>query len=150
MRWRADKLTALTTRIHQAVKQECPNCLVFLSPNPAEFAYSTSLQDWPDWVQRGIVDEVVVQVYRPRSEQMTAVLSSQSLQQARGKVPVSIGIYTGPFLNPKSLSEVKKQVEVSRRMGYSGVSFFCWETTLWFFKADSEEKTEKMYRSLFP
>jgi uncharacterized lipoprotein YddW (UPF0748 family) len=150
MRWRADKLTALMTGIHRAVKQECPSCLVSLSPNPAEFAYNTSLQDWPDWVQRGIVDEVVVQVYRPQSTEMASVLSSQSLQQARRKVPVSIGIYTGPFLKPKSLPEVKKQVEVSRSMGYSGVSFFCWETTLWFFKPDSEEKTEKMYRSLFP
>jgi uncharacterized lipoprotein YddW (UPF0748 family) len=150
MRWRADKLTTLMTRIHRAVKQECPSCLVSLSPNPAEFAYSTSLQDWPDWVQRGIVDEVVVQVYRPRSTEMAAVLSSQSLQQARRKVSVSIGIYTGPFLKPKPLPEVKKQVEVSRSMGYSGISFFCWETTLWFFKSDSEEKTEKMYRSLFP
>jgi uncharacterized lipoprotein YddW (UPF0748 family) len=150
MRWRADKLTTLMTRIHRAVKQECPNCLVSLSPNPAEFAYSTSLQDWPDWVQRGIVDEVVVQVYRLRSTDMAAVLSSQSLQQARQKVPVSIGIYTGPFFGAKPLPEVKKQVEMSRSMGYSGISFFCWETTLWFFKPDSEEKTEKMYRSLFP
>jgi uncharacterized lipoprotein YddW (UPF0748 family) len=150
MRWRADKLTTLMTRIHRAVKQECPSCLVSLSPNPAEFAYSTSLQDWPDWVQRGIVDEVVVQIYRPRSAQMPAALSSRSLKQARQKVPVSIGIYTGPFFGAKSLPEVKKQVEVVRSMGYSGISFFCWETTLWFFKPDSEEKTERMYRSLFP
>jgi uncharacterized lipoprotein YddW (UPF0748 family) len=150
MRWRADKLTALMTKIHRAVKQECPSCLVSLSPNPAEFAYNTSLQDWPDWVQRGIVDEVVVQVYRSQSMEMAAVLSSQSLKHARQKVHVSIGIYTGPFLKPKSLPEIKKQVELVRSMGYRGVLFFCWETTLWFFKPDSEEKTEKMYRSLFP
>jgi uncharacterized lipoprotein YddW (UPF0748 family) len=150
MRWRANKLTVLMTKIHRAVKQECPHCLVSLSPNVAEYAYNTSLQDWPDWVQRGIVDEVVVQIYRPRSAQMPAFLENRSLKQARRKVPVSVGIYTGPFFGAKSLPEVKKQVEVVRSFGYSGVSFFCWETTLWLFKPDSENKTEKMYSTLFP
>jgi uncharacterized lipoprotein YddW (UPF0748 family) len=149
MRWRADKLTTLMARLHQAVKQECPRCVVSLSPNAAEFAYSTSLQDWPSWVQRGIVDEIVVQIYRPKAAEMRPFLESSALKKAKRKVPVIVGIYTGPALGAKPLAEVKKQVELSRSMGYSGVSFFCWETTLWLFKPASEEQTDAMYRSLF-
>jgi len=39
MRWRANKITLLMTKIFQAVKTCRPNCLVTIAPNPQNFAY---------------------------------------------------------------------------------------------------------------
>ncbi|MEM1256361.1 MAG: family 10 glycosylhydrolase, partial [Cyanobacteria bacterium P01_H01_bin.21] len=62
--WRAYGITSLLTDITQAVKQVRPEVVISVSPNPPGFAYRNYLQDWIQWVNLGIVDEVVVQLYR--------------------------------------------------------------------------------------
>lgn len=100
MRWRANKITDFMQRVFQAVKSIKPNCLVSLSPNPYYFAYSAYLQDWLAWVQRGLVDELICQVYRNDLKAFQAELAQPALQIARRQIPVSIGILTGSWRQP--------------------------------------------------
>ena len=65
MRWRADKITAFMTQLNQTVKQSKPKAIFAVAPNYYDFAYKFHLQDWLTWVRKGIVDELIVQVYRP-------------------------------------------------------------------------------------
>ncbi|MFM9047451.1 MAG: family 10 glycosylhydrolase [Cyanobium sp.] len=74
VRWRADKLTAFLKRLRTALKARKPGLFLSLSPNYADFAYKLQLQDWRSWVKAGLVDEVVVQLYRPNLESFTAEL----------------------------------------------------------------------------
>ncbi|MDJ0713397.1 MAG: family 10 glycosylhydrolase [Prochloraceae cyanobacterium] len=150
MRWRANKLTQFITKISQAVKTKKPNCIVSISPNPAGFAYREYLQDWSSWVQKGIIDEVVVQVYRDTARDVEAVLKQGSLRRALTLVPTSIGLYSGSFREGRSIEAIAKQVEVVRKWGYSGVAFFPWESTLGMFKKDSSQLVEKTFARLFP
>ncbi|MBD1909239.1 MULTISPECIES: family 10 glycosylhydrolase [unclassified Leptolyngbya] len=135
--WRAAHVTALMTKIAQAVRAVRPDAVVSLSPNLPDFAYENYLQDWSRWIDLGLLDEVVVQVYRSESSAFANELSNARLRQVRSQIPVAIGIYTGPFLSPQSLEQIRQQVDHVRQSQYAGVSFFCWETTFWWFRHPS-------------
>jgi uncharacterized lipoprotein YddW (UPF0748 family) len=130
MRWRADKITDFMQRIHQAVKAVKPKAIVSLSPNSQTFAYNAYLQDWQTWVEQGLVDELVVQVYRDDMSSFLAELSQPALQVARQKIPVGIGILTGLWSRPVAMKQIQQQVQAVRDRDFDGVSFFYWET-LW-------------------
>ncbi|MBE9097998.1 glycoside hydrolase family 10 protein [Vacuolonema iberomarrocanum] len=148
VRWRADKISLLFRDISQAVKATRPEAVVSLSPNPPDFAYRNYLQDWRRWVDEGWVDEVVVQVYRDSAETLSASLEGSGLAAIAPSIPLSIGLYTGPFLDATPMETIQQQVEVVRSAGYNGVSFFSWETTFWLFRHESVN--EEIWRSLFP
>lgn len=150
MRWRSRKLTLLMSKIAKAVRAKNPNCVISLSPSPARSAYREYLQDWPTWVKQGLIDEVVVQVYRDKTETLIANLNDRSLQQARSHVPVSIGLWTGPLGGAKPLAQIQQQVTAVRKLGFQGIAFFSWETTLGAFKSGSHQATQTAYQRMFP
>ncbi|MEB3826606.1 family 10 glycosylhydrolase [Phormidium sp. CCY1219] len=130
MRWRANKLSEFMARVYREVKRIKPECVVSLSPNPQGFAYRHYLQDWQRWVDEGWVDELILQVYRDKLSDFTAELDRRSLQMARRRIPVGIGILSGTLTNPVTMEEIQQQVQVVRDRGFDGFSFFYWET-LW-------------------
>ena len=148
-RWRSQKLTQFMTSLSAAIKNANPDCIISLSPNLAPFALREYLQNWMTWARSGLVDEVVVQVYRSDVASLEAELGQASLQQAQAALPVSIGLYTGPVTSAQPLKKIAEQVKTVRQWGYNGVSFFCWETTFGFFKKDSNG-FETTWRELFP
>ena len=150
MRWRAAHITQLFEKISTAVKAENPEAIVSLSPNPPAFSYREYLQDWPRWVENGWVDEVIVQVYRDSVAGLNGSLYNDGYAYLNQSVPVGIGLYTGPFLESRSLETIRQQVEAVKTAGYRGVAFFCWETTLWFFKNSPDHMVQSQFQSLFP
>jgi uncharacterized lipoprotein YddW (UPF0748 family) len=158
MAWRAAHLNQLMAKIAQAVRAVRPTAVISLSPNLPEFAYQNYLQDWRHWVEHGWLDEVVVQVYRSQASAFAAELSNARIRQLRSQIPIAIGIYTGPWLMPKSIDQIHQQIEQVRQAHYAGVSFFCWETTFWWvrrpfaavdpmFKAESLAQKQKAGKS---
>jgi uncharacterized lipoprotein YddW (UPF0748 family) len=150
MAWRAKHLTQLMSQITRAVKAARPEAIVSLSPNAPDFAYRKYLQDWTRWVKLGLVDEVIVQIYRPDLTSLNRELANNSLTGLQSSVRISVGLYTGPFLAAKPIQQIQQQVEAVRAAKYKGVSFFCWETTLWLFKHDSSAQVSRGLRKLFP
>jgi uncharacterized lipoprotein YddW (UPF0748 family) len=148
--WRAERLTQLMSKIAKAVKATRPQAVVSLSPNSPNFAYQRYLQDWPRWVKLGLVDEVIVQVYRQDLAALKSELYNGGFRTLRQFVPISIGLYTGPFLAPKQIQPLRREVEAVRTAGYSGLSFFCWETTLWLFKGSLDSQVWQAFLQLFP
>ncbi|MBW4600365.1 MAG: hypothetical protein KME29_12365 [Calothrix sp. FI2-JRJ7] len=97
----------------------------------------------------GLLDEVIVQIYREELTSLKSKLKNNDLLRIKNKIPVAIGLYTGPFLKAKSIEKVKQEVKIVQQSTYKGVSFFCWETTLWFFKGGSHDSVEQSFRKLF-
>jgi uncharacterized lipoprotein YddW (UPF0748 family) len=148
--WRANHITQLMQRIRHAVKAVRPAAIISLSPNTPDFAYGKSLQDWPRWVRLGLLDEVVVQLYRDDLTILRAELMNQALLGVRSSIPISIGLYTGPFLAAKPIQQIQTETTLVRKAGYAGISFFCWETTLWWFKGSPSEQVNQVFLKLFP
>jgi len=128
IRWRADKITAVTTQVFHTIKALKPKCLIALSPNPYQFSYEHYLQDWATWEQQGLIEELIVQIYRNDLERFQFELNAPEIQAARAHIPVGIGILAGLKNRDVPISQIQQQVETVRRAGFAGVSFFFYET----------------------
>ncbi|MBD1918597.1 MULTISPECIES: family 10 glycosylhydrolase [Cyanophyceae] len=130
MAWRANKISDFLAEVHKLVKARRPNAVVSISPNPYPFAFTNYLQDWPTWVNRGIVDELVIQVYRSDQNRFMWEMNKPSIQAARRKIPVNIGILSGLRAAPVKMDFITDQMAAVRDRAYSGISFFFYES-LW-------------------
>jgi uncharacterized lipoprotein YddW (UPF0748 family) len=128
MRWRANKLTDLVTRIFNAVKARKRDLGISIAPNPFPIAYRDSLQDWRSWERRGLVNELVLQVYRGDIKTFVSELDRPEVIAARSHIPVGVGILQGLKNNPIPVAVVQKQVWAVRQRGFSGMSFFFYES----------------------
>ena len=128
MRWRANKLTGLVTRIFNAVKARKRDLGISIAPNPYPVAYRDSLQDWRNWERRGLVNELVLQVYRGDIKTFVKELERPEVIDARSHIPVGVGILQGLKNNPIPVDVVQQQVWAVRQRGFSGMSFFFYES----------------------
>jgi len=148
-RWRSNKITDFIEHLVRAIKTAKPDCIISLSPNPYEFTYNVYLQDWLTWVNRGWMDELVLQVYRDRIDGFIDELEHPSMKTAREKLPVGIGILSGTLTHPVPIEQIKSQVKEVRDRGFDGVSFFYWETLWSYLTPDAPEERRRAFQQLF-
>jgi uncharacterized lipoprotein YddW (UPF0748 family) len=148
VKWRADKITAFMTQLHQAVKARKPNAIFSVAPNYYDFAYKFQLQDWLTWLRQNLVDELIVQIYRPNLQNFIANISRPEIQEARQKIPTAIGIMTGLRNNPVSIQQIKSQVRVTQERGL-GVAFFYYGS-MWNYSSESFNERQRGFQALFP
>ena len=129
VQWRADRLTAFMEQLSQAIRQARPGGIVSISPNYYDFAYKLQLQDWRSWVQRGIADELLIQIYRPDLESYLPQLSRPEVQEAKTRIPTAIAVLSGQRNRPTPMALIRRKVEANRAQGL-GVAFFYLES-LW-------------------
>lgn len=149
MRWRANKISDFMQQIFKAVKAVKPNAIVSLSPNSQDFSYRAYLQDWQYWVQRGWVEELVIQIYRDDLKSFVTQLSQPALEVARRQIPVGVGILTGTWGRPVDIAQISEQVKAVRDRGFDGVSFFYWESLWGYLAPESPRKRRKVFQALF-
>jgi uncharacterized lipoprotein YddW (UPF0748 family) len=147
MRWRADKITAFMTRLNHAVKQRKPNAIFSVSPNPYDVAYGSYLQDWLTWVRRGIVDELIVQVYRPNLQSFTQQISRPEIREAQQRIPTAAGILTGLRNAPVPMQLIQSKVRAAQSRGL-GVAFFFYES-LWDSAPEPAAERQSAFQALF-
>lgn len=128
VRWRANQVTRLFHQIVTAVKARKPTCIISLSPNPRQFAYEQYLQDWGTWERRGLIDELIVQIYRNDLDRFELELDRPDVQVAREFLPVGVGILTGLKGRISDIRQIQRQVRAVRDRHYAGVAFFFYET----------------------
>ncbi|MGG6262918.1 glycoside hydrolase family 10 protein [Leptolyngbya sp. AN03gr2] len=142
VRWRANKLTEFMARVYKTLKAQNPNLIISVSPNTYEYAYSKQLQDWSRWVEQGWIDELVVQVYFNEESRFKQEIENRWIQQARKKIPVSIGILAGLRTQTVPITQIARQISVVQERKFSGLSFFFYES-LWSLnsKSPNQRKT---------
>ncbi|MBV8885099.1 MAG: glycoside hydrolase family 10 protein [Chroococcidiopsidaceae cyanobacterium CP_BM_RX_35] len=149
LRWRADKVTGLMRRLFVAVKVIKPECIISVAPNPLKFSYNESLADWKSWEREGLIEELVLQVYRNDEKRFIAELEQPEVQVARSHIPVSIGILTGLKDHMIPVRQIQHQVTSVRQQGLAGVSFFYYET-LWNLAQEKAAERQFAFQKLFP
>ncbi len=80
-------------------------------------------------MRQNIVDELIVQIYRPDLQSFVANISRAEIQEAQQIIPTGIGIMTGLRNNPVPMQQIKSQVRAAQERGL-GVTFFYYES-LW-------------------
>jgi uncharacterized lipoprotein YddW (UPF0748 family) len=128
--WRANKISDFLAEVYQMVKARRPNAVISISPNPHPFAYANYLQDWPTWVNRGIVDELIVQIYRSDQNRFIWEMNKPYMQAALRKISTNVGILSGLRAAPVGMDHIGDQIKAVRDRRLSGMSFFFYES-LW-------------------
>jgi uncharacterized lipoprotein YddW (UPF0748 family) len=149
VRWRSDKITDFMTRLFRAVKDIKPKCVLSVAPNPQDFSYNYSLADWKSWERHGLIEELIVQVYRNNLNRFITELNRAEIQAARRHIPVSIGILTGVKDQFVPIGQIQNQVEAVRNRGFAGVSFFYYES-LWNLAKEKPSERQFAFEGLFP
>lgn len=149
MYWRASKITNFMQRIFDTVKEIKPDCLISLSPNSQDFSYRNYLQDWQTWVRRGLIDELVLQVYRGNLPDFRAELSQPTVNITRRKIPVAVGITSGTLKTPVPMAQIREQLQEVRYRGLDGVSFFYWESLWGYIAPESPRERRRAFQELF-
>lgn len=126
--WRSDQLTALLAEIRAGMARHCPGVRLSLSPHPEPISTALFLADWPRWARRGLVDELVVQLYRDRPIDVAEALDDRSLQEAGSRVPLRIALLAGLRTQPKTSAVLRQELELVRARGYGGIDLFFFET----------------------
>ncbi len=147
VKWRADKITAFMKRLEQAVKARKPNAIFSVSPNPYPSAYNSALQDWVAWIEQGIVDELIVQVYRPTLDAFVQQIARPELQAAKAKIPTAVGVLSGLRTNRTPIDLVQAKVTAAQTDGL-GVAFFFFES-LWSNGPETPDVRQAALKNLF-
>jgi uncharacterized lipoprotein YddW (UPF0748 family) len=147
-RWRADKITNYMKQVFSAIKDSNPNAIVSVSPNPQTFSLNCYLADWQKWERMGLVEELVLQVYRNDMNAFRRELSQPEVKAAKQHIPFGIGVLSGLKGRPIAFEQIKTQVETVRQQQFAGVSFFFYES-LWNLTPESPEQRQSALRSLF-
>jgi uncharacterized lipoprotein YddW (UPF0748 family) len=148
IRWRADKITAYMKELFDTIKEHNSDAIVSVSPNPQQFSLNSFLLDWHKWERMGLVEELVLQVYRSDHDSFTRELEQPEVIAARNHIPVGIGILSGLNGRPVSLSDIRQQVKATRDRDFAGVSFFFYES-LWQMAKESPQQRQAAFKALF-
>jgi uncharacterized lipoprotein YddW (UPF0748 family) len=149
VKWRADRITTFMTKTFQSIKALKPKAIVSLSPNPYGFSYNKFLQDWKTWERLGITEELFVQVYKDSLSGFDKELMQPELLAAQAHIPTGIGILAGLKGRQIPITQIEQQVKLTRDRGYSGISFFYYET-LWNNTGEGVGDRKAAFKRLMP
>lgn len=148
VKWRADKITDFMKQLFFAVKAVKQDCVMSVSPNPQRFSYEFFLADWERWERMGLIEELVIQIYRDDMKVFVDELERPEVKAARGHIPVGIGILTGLKRKYVPMEQINKQVQAVRDRNFAGVSFFFYET-LWNMTKEKPRQRQTGFQNLF-
>jgi uncharacterized lipoprotein YddW (UPF0748 family) len=148
VKWRADKITNYMQRVFKAIKKAKKGCLVSMSPNPQRFSYEFFLADWERWERMGLIEELVLQLYRNDMRIFISELERPEVEAARKHIPVSIGILTGLKGKFVPLQQIQAQVKNVRDRNFAGVSFFFYES-LWNISTEQPQDRQRGFKRIF-
>jgi len=147
--WRANKITNYMKRVFTAIKATKKNCIVSVAPNPQRFSYDFFLADWQKWERMGLVEELVLQIYRNDLNVFNKELEYPEVKVARSHIPVSIGILSGLKGRFVPMQQIETQVQSVRARKFAGVSFFFYES-LWNIAGEKLPQRQSSLQKIFP
>jgi uncharacterized lipoprotein YddW (UPF0748 family) len=92
--WKRDQVTFIVEKISELIESKSETWQLSCAVIPSyERAYSVAYQDWPLWLEKGLIDHVVTMNYS-RDERLASELARGSLAyRGQGKVYTGIGTF---------------------------------------------------------
>ena len=146
MRWRANKLTEAWAEIVAQVRLVKPDVRISLAPNIQRYAYEQSLQDWKAWMEKGLVDEIIMQNYKRQADSFASELEQDYVKEALKCVPFSVGVLAGVSTGLNSPEVIADQIKASWKNKMEGVTFFHYP----FLVGKRPPEQQKKFMALFP
>ena len=145
-KWRMNKVTDLLRKVFKSVKAQNEDCIISISPNPLGFSKSKFLADWFAWEQEGLVEELVLQLYRDDLSAFIGELNKPEVINARNHIPTVIGILTGLKTKGVNFATIDEQVTETRNQDFAGFAFFFFGS-LFNFAPEKPDKRLAMFKN---
>ncbi|MCY7277429.1 MAG: family 10 glycosylhydrolase, partial [Phormidesmis sp. CAN_BIN44] len=100
------------------------------------------------WEQIGLLEELVLQVYRDSLTGFADELMRPEVQAAQSHIPTGVGILTGLKDRPVAFKQIQDQVQMVRDRQFAGVSFFFYET-MWNLSGETVSDRRSAFTKLF-
>lgn len=124
--WKRGRVTGLVKAIRKQLSIDRPSWRLSAAVLPVwDRAYNSAFQDWPAWVEQGIVDYVVLMSYTTDDSFFNYCLRAASVLRGKGRVYAGVGV----FLMDSFPGQVVRQVKDSQKAGADGVIFFSYSGT---------------------
>jgi uncharacterized lipoprotein YddW (UPF0748 family) len=122
-RFREQQITALVEQVSALRDDVRPDvqltAAVFADPNDARRA---RFQNWPEWLERGLVDAMVPMAYTSDVARFADLLqAARTADGGRGRIWMGLGVYLAPF------EAVTCQMALAASAGVGGLVFFSWD-----------------------
>lgn len=122
--WKRDQVTSFVKEISAHLRKKMHRLVISAAVIPSpERAYDVAFQDWPLWLEKGIIDYVVLMNYT--KDNRSAVERVKSSLAHRGKGKVFAGI--GAFLMKDNAELFFEQYKVIRDLRPDGMVFFSYD-----------------------
>lgn len=126
--WRIGLLNKFAVRMRDLVKSKNKDYLMAFSPNPFPWCLENLMQDWPSWIEQGLVDMLNVQCYRTNMDSYSATVtntfetaSAAGLEKDRFVPGIILGIASKRMINNETLDSI---LHFNSVQGYGGQSLF--------------------------
>ena len=130
--WKADQLSLFAGRLFETVKSYNTDVIVSMAPSVYPWSKEQYLQDWPQWLADGSLDELIPQNYRwdIESYELTLeelVTSYKAAKQPNASVRFATGIIIKAGDRFNDYSYVKEAIDINRKNGVQGEVYFFYE-----------------------
>jgi uncharacterized lipoprotein YddW (UPF0748 family) len=118
--WRQDQVTEFAQELKAAVKAVRPELRISVSPSVTNFSDINYNAEWPVWVDQGIFDEYIPQIYRSGITSFNNTIPGQTSQFTPNdldKYLVGIAINTSPI---NTAADTQAMITKSRTEGAAG------------------------------
>jgi len=128
MRWRANKLNRFFWRMRDSVKARGSHLIISSAPSVYPWGYQNYLQDSKSWVDSGIVDNYIPQLYRDNLFSYTNELTTQLNYISASKRNIFFaGMLIKSGLNLISIDYLVNGVATNRTKNVKGETYFFYE-----------------------
>jgi len=122
--WRRDQVTSLVKEISETVKGTNPDWQISVTVVPSiERTYTVTLQDWTKWLDKELIDYVVLMNYTDDNYLMELYSRSVMFPRFRNKVHVGMGA----FLLKDSTDDIEAQLSTLRDLSPAGIVIFSYD-----------------------
>lgn len=120
--WRAAQVDKFAERFHKELKAAKPELIVSISPAVYPWSLENYACDWPKWMEAGLMDEFIPQVYRTGYDRFAEDWNRQvELAKSAGRPETLIAgtrlVGEGP---PTAWEDYRKMIELSQQTGTGG------------------------------
>ncbi|GAB4109248.1 MAG: hypothetical protein Kow00105_17820 [Phycisphaeraceae bacterium] len=123
--WRQQKVQQFADELYTAVKAFRPDIHVSVSPSIFPFSRDQYNADWPDWLNAGLFDEYVPQVYRSSVGSYLAEIPNQVSHFSPNNLDrMVVGLRSVGTGNPTPYNDLRWMIEDTRSRGVAGHSIW--------------------------
>jgi uncharacterized lipoprotein YddW (UPF0748 family) len=129
VKWRSDKLTSFLKQLVDSLRHSKPSLIISMAPSIYPWSEENYLQNWPKWLEMGLVDLMIPQVYRYNIEaykhEMDKIYQEQVSSNNHFRVYPGVLLQVDDY-NPTE-AFLHEMIDYNRSKGTDGEVYFFYE-----------------------